>query len=127
MGGNHTDLLNFQGGTITGVYYCTEVLLPYVRLSSDSMGSRFVFVRDSVIIHNTVTFVELLESGDIHRIDWLAMSPDLNATKHLWNILGRHLVSRHQLPKAIPYLRFAPQEEWAAIPQQVIYNLGLSM
>lgn len=127
MLGTRTDLHVVQGGSVTGSRYCNDILLPYVRLFRGAMGPQFLFMDDNAPPHRTEAVEELLESEDIERMDWPARSPDLNPIEHVWDFLGRRLAARHQPPVTIPELRLALQEEWAAVPQQLIDNLILSM
>ena len=127
MLGTRTDLHIFQGGSVTGARYCTEVLLPYVRLFRGAMGPEFIFMDDNATPHRTVAVTELLESEDIAHMEWLARSPDFNPTEHVWDTLGRRLAARPQPPATIPQLRLALQQDWAAIPQELLNNLVLSM
>ncbi|GFX73505.1 transposable element Tcb2 transposase [Trichonephila clavipes] len=77
--------------------------------------------------HRTVAAEQLLESEDIERMDFPARSPDLNPIEHVWDFLGRRLAARTLPPVTIRELRFALQDEWAAMPQQLIDTLILSM
>ncbi|GFU38983.1 transposable element Tcb1 transposase [Trichonephila clavipes] len=70
---------------------------------------------------------QLLESEDIERMDWSARSPDLNPIEHVWYFLGRRLAALTLPPVTIRELRLALQDEWAAMPQQLIDTLILSM
>ncbi|GFW13151.1 15-hydroxyprostaglandin dehydrogenase [Trichonephila clavipes] len=60
-------------------------------------------------------------------MDWPARSPDLNPIQHVWDFLGRRLAARTLPPITIRELRLALQDEWAAMPQQLIDTLILSM
>ncbi|GFV55437.1 transposable element Tcb2 transposase [Trichonephila clavipes] len=53
-------------------------------------------------------------------MDWQAQSPDLNPIEHVGDFLGRRLAARTLPPVSIRELRFALQDEWAAMPQQLI-------
>ncbi|GFV19771.1 transposable element Tcb1 transposase [Trichonephila clavipes] len=114
-------------GSINGTRYCNEILLPYVRLFRGAMGLQFLFMDDSAPCHLTVAAEQLLESEDIQRMDWPARSPDLNLIEHVWDFLGRRLTARTLPPVTIRELRLVLQVEWAAIPQQLIDTLILSM
>ncbi|GFW26580.1 transposable element Tcb2 transposase [Trichonephila clavipes] len=124
---NGTDLHIFDAVLVNGTRYCNEILLPYVRLFGGSMGLQFLFMDDKAPSHRTVAAEQLLESEDIERMDWPARSPDLNPIEHVWDFLGRRLAARTLPPVMIRELRLALQDEWAAMPQQLIDTLILSM
>ncbi|GFX15239.1 transposable element Tcb2 transposase [Trichonephila clavipes] len=119
MLGSRTDLHIFD--------YCNDILLPYVRLFRGAMGLQFLFMDDNAPCHRTVAAEQLLETEDIERMDWPTRSPDLNPIEHVWDFLGRHLAARTLPPVTIRELRLALQDEWAAMPQQLIDPLILSM
>ncbi|GFU77711.1 transposable element Tc3 transposase [Trichonephila clavipes] len=121
MLGSCTDLHIFDAGSVNGTRYCNEILLPYVRLFRGAMGLHFLFMDDNAPCHRTVAAEPLLESEDIERMVWPARSPDLNP------ILGRRLASCTLPPVTIRELRLALQDEWAAMPQQLIDILIFSM
>ncbi|GFU06707.1 transposable element Tcb2 transposase [Trichonephila clavipes] len=91
------------------------------------MGLQFLFMDDNAPCHRTVAAEQLLESEDIERMDWPSRSPDLNPLEHVWDFLGRRLTARTLPPVTIRELRLALQDEWAAVPQQLIDTLILSM
>ncbi|GFV56658.1 transposable element Tcb2 transposase [Trichonephila clavipes] len=101
MLGSRTDLHIFDAGSVNGTRYCNEILLPYVRLFRGAMGLQFLFVDDNSPCHRTVAAELLLES--------------------------RRLAARTLPPVTIRELRLALQDEWAAMPQQLIDTLILSM
>ncbi|GFW86284.1 transposable element Tcb2 transposase [Trichonephila clavipes] len=127
MLGSRTDLHIFDAGSVNGTRYCNEILLPYVRLFRGAMGLQFLFMDDNAPCHHTVAAKQLLESEDIERMDWAARSPDLNPIEHVWEFLGRRLAARTLPPVTIRELRSALQDEWAAMPHQLIDTLILSM
>ncbi|GFV20971.1 transposable element Tcb2 transposase [Trichonephila clavipes] len=127
MLGSRTDLHIFDAGSVNGTRYCNEFLLPYVRLFRGAMCLQFLFMDDNAPCHRTVAAEQLLESEDIERMDWPARSPDLNPIEHVWDFLGRRLAARTLPPVTIRELRLALQDEWAAMPRQLIDTLILSM
>ncbi|GFV30642.1 transposable element Tcb2 transposase [Trichonephila clavipes] len=127
MLGSRTDLHIFDAGSVNGTRYCNEILLPYVRFFRGAMGLQFLCMDDNAPCHRTVAAEQLLESDDIERMDWPARSPDLNPIEHVWEFLGRRLAARTLPPVTIWELRLALQDEWAAMPQQLIDTLILSM
>ncbi|GFW20458.1 transposable element Tcb2 transposase [Trichonephila clavipes] len=88
-------------GSVNGSRYCNEILLPYVRLFRGAMSLQFLFMDDNAPCHRTVAAEQLLES--------------------------RRLAARTLPPVTIRELRLALQDEWAAMPQQLIDTLILSM
>ncbi|GFV55815.1 transposable element Tcb2 transposase [Trichonephila clavipes] len=127
MLGSRTDLHFFDAGSVNGIRYCNEILLPYVLLFRGAMGLQFLFMDDNAPCHRTVAAEQLLESEDIERMDWPARSPDLNPIEHVWDFLGRRLAARTLPPVTIRELRLALQDEWAVMPQQLIDTLIPSM
>ncbi|GFW04162.1 transposable element Tcb2 transposase [Trichonephila clavipes] len=127
MLGSRTDLHIFDAGSVNGTRYCNEILLPYVRLFRGAMGLQFLFMDDNAPCHRTVAAEQLLKSEDIERMNWPARSPDFNPIEHIWDFLGRRLAARTLPPVTIRELRLAMQDEWAAMPQQLIDTLILSM
>ncbi|GFX22261.1 transposable element Tcb2 transposase [Trichonephila clavipes] len=119
--GSRTNLHIFDAGSVNGTRYCNEILLPYVRLFRGTMVLQFLLMDDNAPCHRTVAAEQLLESEDIERMDWPARSPDLNPIEHVWDFLGRRLAV------TIRELRLALQDEWAAMPQQLIDTLILSL
>ncbi|GFV43287.1 transposable element Tc3 transposase [Trichonephila clavipes] len=94
MLGSRTDRHIFDAGSVNGTRYCNEILLPYVRLFRGAMGLQFIFMDDNSPCHHTVAAKQLLES--------------------------RRLAARTLPPVTIRGLRLALQDEWAAMPQQLI-------
>ncbi|GFV49460.1 transposable element Tcb2 transposase [Trichonephila clavipes] len=99
----------------------------HMRHFRGAMGLQFLFMDDNAPCHRTVAAEQLLESEDIERMDWPARSPDLNPIEKVWDFLGRRLAARSLPPVTIRELRLALKDEWAAMPQQLIDTLILSM
>ncbi|GFW04932.1 HTH_Tnp_Tc3_2 domain-containing protein [Trichonephila clavipes] len=102
MLGSRTDPHIFDEGSVNGTRYCNEILLPYVRLFRGAMSLQFLFMDDNAPCHRIVAAEHLLES--------------------------RRLAARTLPPVTIRELRLALQDEWAAMPQQLIdtliHNMG---
>ncbi|GFY26775.1 transposable element Tc1 transposase [Trichonephila clavipes] len=101
MLGSRTDLHIFDAGSVNGTRYCNEILLPYLPLFRGAMDLHFLFMDDNAPCHRTVAAEQLLES--------------------------RRLAARTLPPVTIRELRLALQDECAAMPQQLIDTLILSM
>ncbi|GBM63305.1 hypothetical protein AVEN_186125-1 [Araneus ventricosus] len=69
-----TPLHVFERGTVTGVRYRDEILEPYVRLFRGAVGREFILMDDNARPHRALLDVEFLESEDIRRMDWPAIS-----------------------------------------------------
>ncbi|GFU26747.1 transposable element Tcb2 transposase [Trichonephila clavipes] len=106
MLGSRTDLHILDAGSVNGTRYCNEILFPYVRLFKGAMGLQFLFMDDNAPCNRTVAAEQLLQTEDIER---------------------RRLAARTLSPVTIRELRLALQDKWAAMPQQLIDTLILSM
>ncbi|GFT80310.1 transposable element Tcb2 transposase [Trichonephila clavipes] len=82
---------------------------------------------DNARPHRTLAVEELLESEDITRMDWPAYSPDLNPIEHVWDALGRRIAARLHHPENTQQLKQMLIEEWVLLPQEMVYQLVLSM
>ncbi|GFU25508.1 transposable element Tcb2 transposase [Trichonephila clavipes] len=111
----------------TGPVIVTRFFFHMCVFLKGAMGLQFLFMDDNAPCHRTVAAEQLLESEDIERMDWPAGSPDLNLIEHVWDFLGRRLAALTLPPVTIRELRLAHQDEWAAMPQQLIHTLILSM
>ncbi|GFU82082.1 transposable element Tcb2 transposase [Trichonephila clavipes] len=111
----------------TGPVIVTRFFFHMCVFFRGAMGLQLLFMDDNAPCHRTVAAEQLLESEDVERMDWPARSPDLNPIEHVWDFLGRRLAARTLPPVTIRELRLALQDEWAAMPQQLINTLILSM
>ncbi|GFU33716.1 transposable element Tc1 transposase [Trichonephila clavipes] len=60
-------------------------------------------------------------------MDWPAYSLDLNPIEHAWDALGRRIAARLHHPENTQLLKQMLIEEWALLPQEMLYQLVLSM
>ncbi|GFV21428.1 general transcription factor II-I repeat domain-containing protein 2 [Trichonephila clavipes] len=110
----------------TGPVILTRFLHMCVILEALWVCSSF-FMDDNAPCHRTVAAEQLLESEDIERMYWPARFPDLNPIEHVRDFLGRRLAAHTLPPVTIRELLVALQDEWAAMLQQLIDTLILSM
>ena len=71
--------------------------------------------------------MRFFEDNDIRVLEWPSRSPDMNPIEHLWDELDRRVRRRVAPPETLDSLAQALQEEWTAIPVDVIQNLIGSM
>ncbi|GFX03980.1 transposable element Tcb2 transposase [Trichonephila clavipes] len=99
MLGSRTDLHIFDAGSVNGTRYCNEILLPYVRLLE-----------------------ALWVCSSFH-----GRQCTMSSHSSCRTALRERLAARTLPPVTIRELRLALQDEWAAMPQQLIDTLILSM
>lgn len=126
MSNDRTELIHVEG-TMTGDRYLREILHPHVRLWRAAVGNYFVFMDDNARPHRTRAVNDYLETEGINRLNWPALSPDMNPIEHAWDMLARAVAARRNPPRTVQELVHAAQEEWRNIPQQNISNLVNSM
>ncbi|GFU36958.1 transposable element Tcb1 transposase [Trichonephila clavipes] len=101
MLGSRTDLHIFDAGSVNGTRYCvTKFFFHMWVLFRGAMGLQFLFMDDNAPCHRTVAAEQALRE---------------------------RLAARTLPPVTIRELRLALQDEWAAMPQQLIDTLILSM
>ncbi|GFV28029.1 transposable element Tc1 transposase [Trichonephila clavipes] len=123
MLGSRTDLHIFDAGSVNGTRYCNEILLPYLRLFRGAMGLQFLFMDVNAPCHRTVAAEQLLESEDIERMDWPASQFHRACMGFSRQTLGSsYLTTSNDSGASI-----GAADEWAAMPQQLIDTLILSM
>ncbi|GFW49453.1 transposable element Tc3 transposase [Trichonephila clavipes] len=66
---------------------------------------------DNIRPHQIADVQQLLEGEDITRTVWSAFSPDLNPIEHVWDALGRCLVTLYT-PGNTQQLKQMLIEEW---------------
>ncbi|GBM43555.1 hypothetical protein AVEN_252159-1 [Araneus ventricosus] len=91
------------------------------------MGSDAIFMDNNARPHRARLVRSYLESEIIPQMAWLARSPDLNPTEHVWDILGRQIAGRSVPPGTLHELQQALLQEWASLPQQAINDTIASM
>ncbi|GFU33788.1 retrovirus-related Pol polyprotein from transposon TNT 1-94 [Trichonephila clavipes] len=60
-------------------------------------------------------------------MDWPAYFSDLDPIEHAWDALGRRIAARLHHPENTQLLKQMLIEEWALLPQEMLYQLVLSM
>nr|CAH7727257.1 unnamed protein product [Callosobruchus chinensis] len=78
---------------------------------------QFIFMDDNARPHHTRAVQQALENGNIARLEWPAMSPDMNPIEHVWDYVSRAIFNQNDPPRSTQELIVAAIEEW---PQEVI-------
>nr|CAH7751245.1 unnamed protein product [Callosobruchus chinensis] len=110
-------------GTNTGAYYLQKIINAIVQSLRNEIGDQFIFRDNNVRPHRTRAVQQALGNGNIARLEWPAMFPDMNPIEHVWNYVSRAIFNRNNPPRSTQELIVAATEEWENIPQEVINNL----
>lgn len=121
-----TDLVIIEGN-LTAVRYRDEILEPVAIPYLQNMGPNAILQDDNARPHRARIIGEYLENLGVERMEWPAMSPDLNPIEHLWDQLGRAARLRVTNQTRLADLPHILIEEWNAIPQQKVARLVSSM
>nr|CAH7721448.1 unnamed protein product [Callosobruchus chinensis] len=121
-----TQLIHIPG-TMTGAYYLQNIINAIVQPLRNENRDQFIFMDDNARPHRTRAVQQASENGHIARLEWPAMSPDMNPIEHVWDYLSRAIFNRNNIPISTQELIVAATEEWDNIPQEVINNLILDM
>lgn len=114
-------------GNLTGVRYRDEIVRPIVIPTLRAMGRGSCLQDDNATPHRAAVVRDFLQRQQVVRMDWPARSADLAPIENLWDILGRRVVDNHPQPVDAVQLFQILQQEWLAIPQQMLQNLVHSM
>ena len=114
-------------GNLNALRYRDEILdpvaIPYLR----NLGPNAILQDDNARPHRARIITEYLQNLGVERMEWPAMSPDLNPIEHLWDQLGRAVYARVTHRTTLADLKQMLVEEWDAIPQQNVAQLVSSM
>ena len=118
------DLVTIQGN-LTGDQYIRDVLQPIVvpHFDNHPLATRPVYMDDNARPHRSRAVTAYFQSEAVTYVPWSAMSPDLNPTEHIWDMLGRRIQAREPLVQNIRQLEAALHREWQQLSQQDIHRL----
>nr|CAH7749177.1 unnamed protein product [Callosobruchus chinensis] len=114
-------------GTMTCAYYMQNIINAIFQPLRNEIGDQFIFMDDNARPHRTRAVQQALENKNIARLEWPALSPDMNPIEHVWDYVSRAIFNRNNPPRSTQELIVAATEEWNNIPQEVINNLIISM
>ena len=78
---------------------------------------------DNARPHHSRAVTAYLQSEAVTSVSWPAMSPDLNPTEHIWDMLGRRIHAREPPVQNICQLKAALHREWQQLSQEDIRHL----
>nr|CAH7749893.1 unnamed protein product [Callosobruchus chinensis] len=113
--------------TMIGAYYLQNIINAIVQPLRHEIGEQFIFMDDNARPHRTRAVRQALENENIARLEWPAMSPDMNPIEHVWDYVSRAIFNRNNPPRSTQELIVAATKEWDNIPQEVINNLIIGM
>nr|CAH7725722.1 unnamed protein product [Callosobruchus chinensis] len=114
-------------GTMTGAYYLQNIINAIMQPLRNKIGDQVIFMDDNARLHRTRTVQQALENGNIARLEWPAMSPDMNPIENMWDYVSRAIFNQNNPPRSTQELIVVAAEEWDNIPQEVINNLIIGM
>nr|CAH7740127.1 unnamed protein product [Callosobruchus chinensis] len=114
-----TQLIHIPG-TTTSAYYLQNIINAIAQPLRNEIGDQFIFMDDNARPHRTRAVQQALENGNIERLEWPAMSPDMN-------YVSRAIFNRNNPPRSTQELIVEATEEWDNIPQEVINNNLIGM
>ena len=109
------------------VRYRNEILEPVAIPYLQNLGPNSILQDDNARPHRGRIITEYLQNLGVERMEWPAVSPDLNPIEYLWDQLGRAVRVRVTNATMLADLRQILVEEWDAIPQQCVTRLVTSM
>lgn len=89
-----------------------EHLLP---IGATLGGPEWIFQHDLASIHNAQTTHAFFTANNIHILDWVSCSPDLNLIENLWGLLARQVYANGKQYNTINELKIEIQKCWAEI------------
>ena len=111
------------GGLDDAVRYWDEIVEPVVIPYLQNLGPNFILQNENARPHRARIITEYLQNLEVERMEWPAVSPDLNPIEHLWGQLGRAVRARVTNRTMLADLPQILIEEWDAIPQQNVARL----
>nr|CAH7732994.1 unnamed protein product [Callosobruchus chinensis] len=69
--------------TTTGAYYLQNIINAIVQPLRNEIGDQFIIMDDNARPHRTRAVQQALDNGNIARLEWAAMSPDMNPIEHV--------------------------------------------
>jgi transposase len=124
---NHKSSLEFLD-SMTADVYLHQVLQPVgLPFARTEVPEHLIWMDDNAPPHRAQVVQEYLQAEGVERLQWPAISPDLNPIEKMWDLLRTAVARRHPLPAKLDDLRVALAQEWDSIPMQTVQSLIRSM
>nr|CAH7730502.1 unnamed protein product [Callosobruchus chinensis] len=94
-----TQLIHIPG-TMTGACYLQNIINAIVQRLRNEIGDQFIFMDDNARPHLTRAVQPALENGNISRLEWPVVSPDMNPIEHVWDYVLRAILTEITLQEA---------------------------
>ena len=114
--------LHVVQGNVNGQCYLDSMATPIVVPLATRQNHNFLFMDHNAPAHRARLVQNALIQNNVVRMEWPALSPDLNPIENLWSIPGRRNHSRDNLVTTVQELTDALIQEWQALDQTVIRN-----
>lgn len=115
--------LTFLKAFVTGKTYINTLMQFF---NNENTPMNYIFQDDNAPAHRSSEVEVFHRNRNTRRIKWPSRSPDLNPIEHVWDLVKRKISKRGQIESLI-HLELIVKEEWAAVPQETIDGLILSM
>src|SRR5262245_46898689 len=103
---------------VHSMYILETQLLP----AAQSMyGSNWHLQQDNDPKYTSCVAKDFISKNGVQTINWPSNSPDLNPIENMWMVMKNNIEKR--MPKDITQLTQFLNEEWMAIPQEIVNNL----
>ena len=124
---HHRTPLHRVQGNLTGIAYRDDILEPIAVPALQAMGPGAILQDDNARPHRARVVQNFLQQQQVNRMNWPARLPDLNPIEHLWDVLGRRIRANHPPAHNLDALFGNLEQEWQAIPQNILQTLVRSM
>lgn len=99
------------------IHVLDTVLLPFAR---QDFRANFVYQDDNATAHRARRVVQFLDNENVERMEWPALSPDMNPIENLWADMSRMLGDMDNQPTNLAELTQAVIACWRDIPQETL-------
>ena len=124
MGRRKTTLIVVQGN-LNAQGYINQILQPEAVPFLQRHGPA-ILMHDNARPYVARICRQFLNRNNVNVLPWLAVSPDMNPIKHIWDYLGRKVRTRENVHN-LRHLENALIQEWNNIPNVVIRRYLRSM